>query len=92
MASRLTRPGDSPEVGAVTSKLADRDPPGGTVPSDAGPDGEIVQPDGADSETDAAVSGLSVGLASVVFTENVPSASADDGIAASVGWGVAGGP
>src|SRR3984893_15406987 len=93
VASRPTSPGVRPEDGAVTWKVAEAEPPGATVPSDCGVDGEVVQPPGgAVSATEAPRSGASVGWVSVAFTETGPSASADDGIAASVGCGLAAGP
>ena len=92
LASRPTRPGLSPEDGAVTLKLADAAAPAATVPRAAGPDGETVHPAGALSKMEALRSGCRVGLLSVAFTVNVPSASAEDGTAASDGCGLDGGP
>ena len=58
MASRLARPGLSPDDGAVTVKVAEADAPGATVPSDTPPDGETVQAgDGGASDTEAPPSG-----------------------------------
>src|SRR5579863_3983108 len=77
LASRLARPGLSPDEGAVTVKVADADAPGATLPSDTLPDGATVQAaDGGASDTEAPPSGPAPGLASVAFTVNVPSASA----------------
>jgi hypothetical protein len=52
MTRRPTRPGLSPEDGGVTSKLAEADERGATVPSVAD-DGEIVNPEGMFSVTTA---------------------------------------
>jgi hypothetical protein len=93
VARRLARPGDRPEDGAVTAKVAEAELPESTFPSDTLPDGETVHADdGAASETEAPVSGAEPGLASVALTVNVPSASAVEPMAARVGCGLAGGP
>ena len=85
-------PGVRPDDGAVTENVSDADRRGATVPRLAGPAGESVQPEGTLIATEAPVSGWPVGLRSVAWTVNVPSASTDEEIAASVGCGADGGP
>src|SRR5580704_1334467 len=92
VASSPARPGVSPEDGAVTWKLADPAAPAATVPRAAALDGETVHPAGAFSKIDALRSGCGVGFRSVALTVKVPSARAEDGMAASVGCGLDGGP
>lgn len=92
LASRPTRPGVSPEAGAVTWKLADAAAPAATVPRLAGPDADTCHPAGAFSTMVALRNGCGVGSRSVALTVNVPSASAEDGTAASEGCGLDGGP
>src|SRR6204780_763365 len=87
VASRLSLPAVSPDDGAVTENVFDAEPPGATVPRLTWPAGDSVQPDGTLIDTEAADSGWLVGLRSVPRPVNVPSASVDDEIAASVGCG-----
>jgi hypothetical protein len=89
---RLPRAPVSPDDGAVTENVFDAEPPGATVPRLTWPAGDSVQPDGTLIDTAAADSGRLVGLRSVARTVNVPSASVDDEIAASVGCGGVGCP
>src|SRR5580693_9041553 len=91
-ASRLSVPVDSPEDGAVTVNVADRDEPGVTVPTEVGPDGETVHPVGAFSARDASRIGAPAGLRSVSTTVNEDVASVVDGTAARVGVGGVGAP
>jgi hypothetical protein len=92
VASRFATPGDSPDEGGVTLKSCDADAPGATVPSDTAPDGDTFQPSGTLSDTADRDRGRLVGLRKVARTVNVPWASAEDEMAASVGCGADGGP